>query len=98
MVLMSAARTRVINPRLGIYFGIFTSVLVALALVLMILEQLGVADGTLSVLMLFGSVMLYASIGLFAFTRDPMDYFAAGRRVPAFYTGLGLSMSSIGWI
>lgn len=96
MVLMSAARTRVINPRLGIYFGIFTSVLVALALVLMILEQLGVADGTLSVLMLFGSVMLYASIGLFAFTRDPMDYFAAGRRVPAFYTGLGLSMSSIG--
>ncbi len=96
MVLMSAARTRVINPRLGIYFGIFTSVLVALALVLLILEQLGVADGTLSVLMLFGSVMLYASIGLFAFTRDPIDYFAAGRRVPAFYTGLGLSMSSIG--
>lgn len=96
MVLMSAARTRVINPRLGIYFGIFTSVLVAFGLVLLILEQLGVADGTLSVLMLFGSVILYASVGLFAFTREPIDYFAAGRRVPAFYTGLGLSMSSVG--
>ena len=38
---MPLSRTRLVNPRLGIYFGIFTSAYTALVLVLLIFEQLG---------------------------------------------------------
>lgn len=96
MALTSSARTRIINPRLGIYFGIFTSAFVALALVLTIFEQLGADDSTLGLLMLIGPLALYAAIGVAGYTREPIDYFAAGRRVPAFYTGLGLVVSALG--
>lgn len=96
MSLTSSARTRIINPRLGIYFGIFTSAFVALALVLTIFEQLGADDGTLGLLMLVGPLVLYVAIGVAAFTREPIDFFAAGRRVPAFYTGLNLTVSALG--
>lgn len=96
MALTSSARTRMINPRLGIYFGIFTSAFVALALVLVICEQLGADDSTLGLLMLIGPVALYIAIGAAAYTQVPIDFFAAGRRVPAFYTGLGLTVSALG--
>jgi cation/acetate symporter len=96
MALMSPARTRIVNPRLGIYFGIFTSLFVALALVLVILEQLGAGDAMLGALMLVGPVALYIGVGVAAFTREPIDYFAVGRRVPAFYTGLCLAIAAIG--
>lgn len=96
MALMSPVRTRIINPRLGIYFGIFTSLLVALTLVLTIFEQLGADDGTLGVLMFVGPVALYIAIGVAAFTREASDYYAAGRRVPAFHSGLCLTFAAIG--
>ncbi len=96
MALTGSARTRIINPRLGIYFGIFTSFIVALTMVLTILEQLGADDSTLGLLMLLGPLALYTAIGVAGFTREPIDYFAAGRRVPAFYTGLGLAVSAFG--
>ena len=96
MSLVTSSRTRLINPRLGIYFGIFTSAFVALALVLVILEQLGADEAVLGVLMLIGPLGLYAAIGASSFTSEPSDYFAAGRRVPAVYTGLGLAVSAVG--
>lgn len=96
MSLTSASRTRIINPRLGTYFGIFTSLIVGLVLVLLIIEQLGAEKTTLAVLMLLGPLVFYVGIGLASFTKHPADYFAAGRRVPAFYTGLGLAMSAFG--
>lgn len=96
MALSGSARTRIINPRLGIYFGIFTSFIVALALVLTILEQLGAEDSTLGLLMLLGPLALYTAIGVTGFTREPIDYFVAGRRVPAFYTGLALAVCAFG--
>lgn len=96
MALTSPARTRIINPRLGIYFGIFTSVFVALAMVLGIFEELGADDAMLGVVMLVVPLGFYVAIGAAGFTRESIDYFAAGRRVPAFYTGLGLAVSTIG--
>ncbi len=57
-------RTRLVNPRLGTYFGIFASLLVALFFVAAILEQLGIADGYLRWLMLIGPIALYTAIGL----------------------------------
>jgi cation/acetate symporter len=89
-------RARVVNPRLGTYFGIFMSAFVALTLMALILEGLGAPPFALQTAMLVGPLVLYAAIGLAAFTREPLDYFAAGRRVPAFYSGLVLAQTAMG--
>ncbi len=89
-------RTGYVNPRLGTYFGIFMSAFVALTLMTLILEGLGVNADTLRLTMFLGPIALYAIVGLAAFTREPIDYFAAGRRVPAFYTGLVLAQTALG--
>lgn len=93
---MFTPRTRLINPRLGTYFGIFTSAFVAITLLSLMLEQLGVASGLLSLVMLIGPLVMYAAIGLATFTREPLDYFAAGRRVPAAYSGAGMAITATG--
>jgi cation/acetate symporter len=89
-------QTGYVNPHLGTYFGIFMSAFVALTLLTLILEGLGVRDDALRFTMLAGPIALYAVIGMAAFTREPIDYFAAGRRVPAFYTGLVLAQTALG--
>jgi cation/acetate symporter len=89
-------RTGYVNPRLGTYFGIFMSAFIALTLMTLILEGLGVDDGTLRLAMFLGPIALYAVIGVAAYTKEPIDYFAAGRRVPAFYTGLVLAQTALG--
>ena len=89
-------RSRTVNPRLGTYFGIFMSAFAALALVSLIFEGLGAPDVALRSAMFAGPILLYAAIGLAAFTREPLDYFAAGRRVPAFYSGLVLAQTAMG--
>lgn len=89
-------QTRLINPRLGNYFSIFASVFVAVTLLVMILEQLGVSASLLSATMLFAPLALYAAIGVASYNQEPLDYFAAGRRVPAFYSGLLLAVTAIG--
>lgn len=90
------SRTRFVNPRLGTYFGIFTSLLAGLVLLLLIFEQLGISESILRWAMLLGPLMLYAGIGAAVPTNEPIDYFASGRRVPAGYTGLGLASSAMG--
>jgi cation/acetate symporter len=89
-------RTGYVNPRLGTYFGIFMSAFVALTLMTLILEGLGVDNDALRLGMMFGPLFLYAVVGLSAYAREPIDYFAAGRRVPAFYTGLVLAQTALG--
>lgn len=89
-------RTRFVNPRLGTYFGIFASALAAVFFMAAILEQLGISDQSLRWMMLLGPMVLYGSIGLASATRIPLDYFAAGRRVPAVFTGLALAITALG--
>lgn len=89
-------RTGYVNPRLGTYFSIFMSAFVALALLTLILEGLGVSAEALRLVMFLGPIGLYAVIGGAAYTQEPIDYFAAGRRVPAFYTGLVLAQTALG--
>jgi cation/acetate symporter len=93
---MSIARTRFINPRLGTYFGIFASSLAGLVLLLIIFEQLGTSELVLRWAMLLGPLVLYAIVGLCVPTKEPLEFFASGRRVPAGYTGLGLANSAMG--
>jgi cation/acetate symporter len=90
------ARARLINPRLGTYFSIFASLFAALFLLVLIFEQLSIDDGLLRLALLAGPFVLYAAIGISVATQDTLGYFAAGRRVPAVYTGLILAMSALG--
>jgi cation/acetate symporter len=92
----TTTRTRIINPRLGSYFGIFASAFAGLVLVLLILEQLGVSDTLLRGLMMSAPLALYAIIGLGARTKEVQDFFASGRRVPAVYNGLIMAVGAIG--
>jgi len=90
------SRTRFVNPRLGTYFGIFVSSLTGLVILLLIFEELGTASGPLRWAMLLGPLALYVAIGSCAPTQEPLEFFAAGRRVPAGYTGLGIGVASMG--
>ena len=90
------SRARFVNPRLGTYFGIFVSSLTGLVILLLIFEELGTASGPLRWAMLLGPLALYVAIGLCAPTQEPLEFFAAGRRVPAGYTGLGIGVASMG--
>jgi cation/acetate symporter len=94
---MSAtSRTRFVNPRLGTYFGIFASSLSGLVILLLIFEELGTSGNLLRWGMLLGPLALYAAIGLCAPTSEPIEFFAAGRRVPAGYTGLCIAVAAMG--
>lgn len=92
----ATSQRRLVNPMLGIYFGIFTSTAMGLVLVLLVLEQLGISDDVLRLAMLVGPIALFIVVGAAAACREPAEYFAAGRRVPAVYTGLVLALSAIG--
>jgi cation/acetate symporter len=91
-----AARSRLVNPRLGTYFSIFAALFVALFLLSLILEQLNVTDEGLRLALLVCPFVFYAAIGLSTATQDVLGFFAAGRRVPSGYSGLVLAMSAAG--
>lgn len=90
------SRTRFVNPRLGTYFGIFASSLAGIVLLVIIFEQLGTSAGWLRWCMLLGPIVLYAAIGISVPSQEPIEFFAAGRRVPAGYTGLGIASATMG--
>ena len=88
------ARTRLVNPRLGTYFGIFTAAFAALVLMALMFEQLGAADcaGAAPHVRRPDRPLRGHRLQLAARAR-PSDYFACGRRVPAFFNGLVLGIS-----
>lgn len=90
------ARTRLVNPRLGTYFGIFTAAFAALVLMALMFEQLGATDALLRLIMFAGPIALYAAIGLSSRAHETRDFFACGRRVPAFFNGLVLGVTALG--
>jgi len=90
------ARTRLVNPRLGTYFGIFTAAFAGLMLMALMLEQLGFSDTLVRLIMFGGPIALFAAIGIGANASESRDYFACGRRVPAFFNGLVLGVAALG--
>lgn len=89
-------RARLVNPRLGTYFSIFASLFAAIFFLSLISEQLQLSSTVVRGMLFLGPLLLYAAIGLSTGTRDALGYFAAGRRVPAGYTGLLLAMCAMG--
>jgi cation/acetate symporter len=92
----ATSRAGLVNPRLGTYFGIFAAALATLVLMALMLEQLGVTDTAVRLIMLGGPIALYAAVGLCTPTREAQDYFACGRRVPAVFNGLVLAIGALG--
>ena len=89
-------RAKHVNPLLGVYFGVLSSIVVALLVMLLIFEQLGVAQSTLRLLLTIGSLGLFAAVGAAGYTTTASEFFLSGRRVPSFLVGLSLAVSSIG--
>lgn len=52
------------------------------------LEVFGVARDWIGYIFLFATVVMYAAIGIFCRTSDPVEYYVAGRRVPAVFNGM----------
>jgi cation/acetate symporter len=88
--------TRLVNPRLGTYFGIFAAAFVALVLMALMIEQLGAVDILVRLIMFTGPLALYAGIAFGSVAREPREYFTCGRRVPAFFNGLVIGMAGLG--
>ena len=89
-------RSRLVNPRLGTYFGIFTAAFAALVLMALMLEQLGAADAQVRLIMFGGPILFFLAIGFTSRVNEAHDYFACGRRVPAFFNGLVLGVAALG--
>jgi cation/acetate symporter len=92
----ATSRTRLVNPRLGTYFGIYAAAFTALVIMTLMFEQLGAPDTVLRYVMFAGPIVLYGAIGLFSPAREANDYFACGRRVPASFNGLVLAVTALG--
>ncbi len=84
------------NPRLGIYFSIFAAIVIGLIFFLLIIEQLGADELSIRFVMIGSVLGLFALIAVLAFTLDVTDFFVVGHRVPAFFNGLGLSVTALG--
>jgi cation/acetate symporter len=90
------SRTRLVNPRLGTYFGIFAAAFAAIVLMALMFEQLGVTDPMVRMIVFGCPIALYAALGLLSARARRKTIFACGRRVPAFFNGLALGIAALG--
>lgn len=91
-------RSRFVNPRLGVFYSIFTSAVVAAVCGLMIGELMSLG-GRLIGGMMFGVTVLFVGlIGAASTNNTEADFFAGGRRSPAFFAGLSLTMAILGGV
>jgi cation/acetate symporter len=69
----------------------FTVAFVAFVLLLAALEHWGWSKTAIGITFLLATLLVYAAIGIWARTIDPVEYYVAGRRVPGFYNGMALA-------
>ncbi|MGB7479528.1 MAG: sodium:solute symporter family protein [Burkholderiaceae bacterium] len=70
------------------YYGWYTLCFAALLAVLAILEREGFPRNWIGYLLMFGTVLMYAGIGVMSRTSNLIEYYVAGRRVPALFNGM----------
>ncbi len=91
-------KRRTLAPRIGVYLGIFTSALISLLFILMIMEQLGSTTAMVKTTMIVVPLGLYLMVALLAYATDAGEYFSAGRGVPALLNGLAMSITCLGGV
>src|SRR3954470_20313342 len=74
--------------RLNKVYGLYTVGLLAFIAALAAAEQAGLPKRWIGVIFLLATVALYAGIGIIGRTTDALEYYVAGRRVPAVYNGM----------
>jgi cation/acetate symporter len=74
--------------RLNKVCGLYTVGLLAFIAALAAAEQAGLPKRWIGVIFLLATVALYAGIGIIGRTTDALEYYVAGRRVPAVYNGM----------
>ena len=73
---------------LGLRYGLFVGAFGALIAAMALAERLGLPRSWIGASFLVVTVAAYAGIGFLCRTSGEVDYFVAGRRVPALYNGL----------
>lgn len=68
----------------------FTLGVFVFVLVLALAEKLGMSREWIGLIFLLTTVGVYAGIGILSRTTDPVEYYVAGRRVPAIYNGMAV--------
>lgn len=84
----SADTPREFGLRLRRIYLFYTAGFCLLVLLLALAELAGMARNWIGYTFLMVSVSLYACIGIVCRTSDQVEYYVAGRRVPAFYNGM----------
>jgi cation/acetate symporter len=69
-------------------YSVYTFGFVSLVLLLAVLEMFGLDRQWIGHAFLLSTVALYAGIGIMCRTSDPVEYYVAGRRVPAVFNGM----------
>ena len=77
--------------RLNTIYTWYTAAFIAFILALAALEQVGLPKNWIGFIFLLATVGLYAGIGIMSRTTDAVEYYVAGRRVPAMYNGMATS-------
>ncbi len=76
------------NRRLKILYAGYSLGLVLFILLVAGAERLGMRPRMIGYVFMFATLALYASIGMMSRTADMVEYYVAGRRVPAFFNGM----------
>ena len=79
---------RSFNAQLFRGYAAYTFGFCLLVLTLALFEVMGLARQWIGYAFLLVTVALYAGIGIMCRTSDPIEYYVAGRRVPAIYNGM----------
>ena len=74
---------RTFFQRLRSYYMMFTAGFACFLISLAALEQEGMPRVWIGYLFMFATIVLYASIGVLSRTSNVLEYYVAGRRVPA---------------
>ncbi|MET0267274.1 MAG: sodium:solute symporter family protein [Duganella sp.] len=83
---MSTSRS--FAQRLTRYYLLFTAGFGGFLLSLALLEQEGMPRIWIGYLFLFATIVLYAALGVLSRTSNVLEYYVAGRRVPAMFNGM----------
>ncbi|MDR3393923.1 MAG: cation acetate symporter [Parasulfuritortus sp.] len=70
------------------YYSFFTGGFVMFVLALAVAEYMGMPEKWIGWTFMAATVLLYASIGILTRTTDVVEYYVAGRRVPAVFNGM----------
>ena len=79
---------RAFRARLTRIYLFYTAGFIAFVLGLALLERAGLSKASIGYIFLAASLVLYAGIGIVCRTNDTVEYYVAGRRVPALFNGM----------